>query len=672
MAGRTRLLGAAVAPLLGVILLVPAAAPAQAAPARPIAAHASARARAAASAPSVVIGVDNTPPAGKNWEYTHYFPETGVSVPAGGVVLFQWSQGQQNGFHSVTFVPSGSTVAKERLIRPFLTADADNGETLPIVPGITNNPTSETCGNDPAAPPCVYDGTSVVSSGLNPTGGAAFAVQLAPNLAAGDYTYFCTFHPGMQGTIHVVPAGQPATDAATLQTEATNELNQLNAGAANAEAAASVPISTVNANGSRTWLVHVGITADDVDLLEYLPTNVPIKKGDSVKFDGSGTTQEPHSVSTILAGAAGLFPFPPNNDCEVANGPDTPAANVNGPPETGCTDPNGYEQPVNLSQQGEPAVVSSILTATSAVVSGRADVLALGGQASHTYQIPNNGTYQFFCFFHSNMAGTISTPNYRLGAGNGSVYGFGAGGYLGAHPSPSSPVVAVPATLDNQGYWLVTADGHTYNFGDAPDVGNVSVKLAAPIVGAAVGAGMGAQGPHMGLYLVAKDGGVFGLGGIRYQGSMGGKHLNAPIVGITTALTSVGGNGGYDLVAADGGVFSFGQDGSGNPRFFGSMGGKHLNSPIVGIADTPDSAGYYLVASDGGVFGFGSATFEGGTGGRHLDAPITGISITGSVYQDRGYTLSAADGGVFNFGAAPFLGSAAPYHPNSIAGISGG
>jgi hypothetical protein len=36
---------------------------------------------------------------------------------------------------------------------------------------------------------------------------------------------------------------------------------------------------------------------------------------------------------------------------------------------------------------------------------------------------------------------------------------------------------------------------------------------------------------------------------------------------------------GYLLVASDGGIFNFGSTG-----FFGSMGGKHLNSPIVGIA----------------------------------------------------------------------------------------
>jgi hypothetical protein len=50
--------------------------------------------------------------------------------------------------------------------------------------------------------------------------------------------------------------------------------------------------------------------------------------------------------------------------------------------------------------------------------------------------------------------------------------------------------------------------------------------------------------------------------------------LNAPIVGIGADPNS----GGYLEVASDGGIFAF------NSPFFGSMGGKPLNKPIVGIA----------------------------------------------------------------------------------------
>jgi len=80
--------------------------------------------------------------------------------------------------------------------------------------------------------------------------------------------------------------------------------------------------------------------------------------------------------------------------------------------------------------------------------------------------------------------------------------------------------------------------------------------------------------------------------------------------------------GGYWLIASDGGVFSF------NAPFLGSLGGVHLNQPVVGVAAAPTGHGYYLVASDGGVFAFGpGATFQGSTGNIHLNQPIVGMSL---------------------------------------------
>ena len=105
---------------------------------------------------------------------------------------------------------------------------------------------------------------------------------------------------------------------------------------------------------------------------------------------------------------------------------------------------------------------------------------------------------------------------------------------------------------------------------------------------------------------------------------------------------------GYTEVASDGGLFTFGSP------FYGSMGGKPLNEPMVGGAQVTGQPGYWTVASDGGVFSFGSAGFYGSTGGTHLNAPIVGMASTP---DGLGYWLVASDGGIFAYGDAGFYGS---------------
>ncbi len=139
-----------------------------------------------------------------------------------------------------------------------------------------------------------------------------------------------------------------------------------------------------------------------------------------------------------------------------------------------------------------------------------------------------------------------------------------------------------------------------------------------------------------GYWLVAADGGIFAFGDARFYGSMGGRRLNAAVVGIATAPD---GNG-YWVVAADGGLFAFGGAG-----FYGSMGGRHLNQPIVGMAPTPQLRWVLASsASDGGVFAFGDATFDGSMGGNASAAPVVGSGHrrragTGGRVRRRGVRL---------------------------------
>jgi len=211
--------------------------------------------------------------------------------------------------------------------------------------------------------------------------------------------------------------------------------------------------------------------------------------------------------------------------------------------------------------------------------------------------------------------------------------------------------VAAPA---GKGYWSVASDGGVFAFGAAPFLGSMGgKKLNSPMVG------MAPTPSGKGYWLVAADGGVFSFGDATFAGSTGALKLNRPVVGIAPTPTGKG----YWLVASDGGVFAFG-----DALFTGSTGGKPLNRPIVGLSATSTGKGYWMVASDGGVFAFGDALFRGSTGGTPLNRPIVGMSATPG---RSGYWLVASDGGVFAFGDARFLGSTGAIRLNSpVVGIS--
>jgi hypothetical protein len=224
----------------------------------------------------------------------------------------------------------------------------------------------------------------------------------------------------------------------------------------------------------------------------------------------------------------------------------------------------------------------------------------------------------------------------------GGMIGFGAV-VPGAPDMPQpldSPVSVGAATPDGKGYWLASADGGVFTFGDATFEGSLGdTPLQGPIVA------MAATPDGKGYWLAALDGGVFSFGDAPFLGSMGGTRLNQPIVGM--APTPDG--NGYWLVAADGGIFSFG-----DARFFGSTGGIVLNEPITAMAATPDGNGYWLVAADGGIFTFGDAGFFGSWANENLPDPVIGILPTP---DGGGYSIATADGVVLGLGDAQVFGS---------------
>jgi hypothetical protein len=201
--------------------------------------------------------------------------------------------------------------------------------------------------------------------------------------------------------------------------------------------------------------------------------------------------------------------------------------------------------------------------------------------------------------------------------------------------------VGTPTATSALGYWATTSDGGVYAYGGAPFHGSMSGKpLAKPVIG------LTPTPTGAGYWQLSSDGGIFSFGDAAFHGSTGAMRLNAPIVGMASTPTGRG----YWLVATDGGIFSFG-----DAVFRGSTGAIRLNKPIVGMAPTKTGRGYWLVASDGGIFSFGDARFHGSTGGS-TPSPVVDVAPTPS---GAGYWMLTRSGSVLAFGDAAWAGEAA-------------
>lgn len=149
-----------------------------------------------------------------------------------------------------------------------------------------------------ATPRKVYDG-----AGSN-SGGALLSDPQAPQsytvtfTKAGTYKYLCMFHPGMEGTVVVQPAGSayPMTQAQYDQ-----------AGAAQAQAAlakaaalrtAAKPAVAV-ANGKRTYTLNlVGSMKDGATVYRFPVQSLAINRGDTVTW----VMQDPTELHTVSFG----------------------------------------------------------------------------------------------------------------------------------------------------------------------------------------------------------------------------------------------------------------------------------------------------------------------------------------------------------------------------------
>ncbi|MEO8456567.1 MAG: plastocyanin/azurin family copper-binding protein [Chloroflexota bacterium] len=174
-----------------------------------------------------------------------------------------------------------------------------------------------------------YDGTGVVSTGLAFNGFSAGVNFTAP----GDYGFGCEIHPGMNGTVHVKPAGETAETQAQLDAKATQTKNAILAQVDPLTAATVADVtSDTRSDGTKLWHIFTNAITDPagqpgggtgyLELLRFMPPTLQIGAGDTVEWKATSV----HTVTFVAAGqtpddligAAGGSPFavPPSKPSE--------------------------------------------------------------------------------------------------------------------------------------------------------------------------------------------------------------------------------------------------------------------------------------------------------------------------------------------------------------------
>jgi hypothetical protein len=245
----------------------------------------------------------------------------------------------------------------------------------------------------------------------------------------------------------------------------------------------------------------------------------------------------------------------------------------------------------------------------------------------------------------STPAGPARSGYWMLSA-DGTLFPFGdAAPLAGAVPSAGSDEVDVEPTPSGKGAWLVDDRGKVTAVGDAAHLSDLDPHLLVPGEKAT---SLSATPSGAGYWIFTNRGRAVPVGDAPFLGDMAATPLNGPVL---DSIPTPSGKG-YYMVGSDGGIFAFG-----DAHFYGSMGGRHLNAPVQSLVPDNDGAGYWLVASDGGIFAF-DAPFKGSMGSSHLNKPVTGMVRFGD-----GYLMVAEDGGIFDFSSQPFSGSLGGHPP---------
>ena len=329
-----------------------------------------------ASALGLVAPVSAGPPKPlhvAHLDFNGFFPrETKIRV--GDSISFSI-----NGFHTVTFL-SGAPMpglilpAPENPIEGKLDNESKpfwfNGKPNQVINPVVGAP----------AGGATYNGTGFVNSGL-PAGEGPPKPFVVTFTKAGTFKFNCLVHPGMQGTVKVLPKGRkvPAAgkDLQQASAQAARVLHEAK-GLANIHPGAKTVLAGRDGKGNVAWL-------------RFFPEKLKVKAGTTVNFKLDSTRE----VHTITFGPAAFTTGIEETFTTVVphpGGPPTVLVNPLAaypsdpgplPPYTGANHGNGFENAALLARGGP-----------------------LPSSVKVTFTKP--GVFHFECVIHPHMDGTVT------------------------------------------------------------------------------------------------------------------------------------------------------------------------------------------------------------------------------------------------------------------------
>jgi plastocyanin len=304
-----------------------------------------------------------------------------VSVHVGDSVNFHILGGL---IHTATFVPRGQSIPSLATGDPAHPVsglrDANgtsfwfNGQPRPILNPIAAFPTAQR----------TVTGSAFVNSGVpsDQAKGMTFRIRFPK---AGTFTFVCLVHPGMHGTVKVLPRSRPIPSRAHDAAETKREIAAI---VKEAKATAKIPVPAGQ--------VDVGRTGCRLTINAMFPGTITVKAGQTVRFTMAG--QSRFEIHTVTFG-------PDSVTAPIENTFITPVPNTSGPPTLVInplaafpSDPPPTLPPYTGSNHGNGFLNAGILDNDPATP-------LQPNLAALTFTKP--GTYHFECVIHPNMDGTV-------------------------------------------------------------------------------------------------------------------------------------------------------------------------------------------------------------------------------------------------------------------------